>query len=115
MCIADQPLDTIAAPDCSALHGFTRESLPGHSFSVRKNAEGIAWVVLEPPASSALYRRFTICRIAPCVMVMIEDEDGRRQICSAFDVEGAIACIRNALDTAVMAVAGVQPPHATLQ
>ena len=114
MCFADD-LDSIGAPDCSALQAFACETLPSHSFAVRKNAEGIAWVVLEPPVLGPEHRRFTICRISPCVMVMVEDAAGRRQICSATDVEGAIEFVRAAADQAVLAAANAHPSHETLQ
>ena len=114
MCLSGE-LDSMAQHECAALREWAMEEFPSHGFDVRTNADGIAWVVLEPPPARTDLLRFTICRIAPCIMVMVEDADARRQFCSSGDLEGAMAFAYNAVDRTVLAAANAHPAHRVLQ
>ena len=82
MCLGGE-LDTMAKRECAALGEWAAEEFACHSFEVRTNTDGVAWVVLEPPSTRIELLRFTICRIVPCILVMVEDADARRQFCSS--------------------------------
>ncbi len=115
MCIGESNGDTLAGSDCAVLREAAVESLPAHRFDQCANADGLVWVVLEPPAARPELLRFTICRIAPCVMVLVEDACGRRQIVSTSDVHDALAVARHAADQAMLAAANAHPAHASVQ
>ena len=108
-------LDTIELGERESLRAAAGDAFPSHRFGVHANAEGISWIVLEPSAIRADLLRFTICRIAPCLMVMVEDSAGRRQICSADGVGDAMAFARQATDQAILAAANAHPAHKVLQ
>ncbi len=114
MCLGEE-LDTMAKQECAALREWAADEFATHDFEVRANAEGISWVVLKPPLARTDLLRFTICRIAPCIMVMVEDADARRQFCSSEDVEGAMAFVRNVVDETVFAAMNAHPAHRVLQ
>ena len=115
MCIGESTNDTLSAAEQTVLRDVAAAEFPTHAFAVRANADGIAWVVLEPRTIRADLMRITICRIDPCVMVMIEDSAARRQICSTADVAGAVAFVRNASDQALLAVMNAHPASPVLQ
>ena len=96
---------------CAAAH----DAFPAHRFGVHANENGISWVVLEPSLIRADQLRFTICRIAPCLVVLVEDASGRRQICSTDGIGNAIAFARLATDQAVLAAMNAHPAHEVLQ
>ena len=114
MCFGDE-LNTMATHECAALKVWAEEDFASHDFEVRTNADGVTWVVLEPPLARNDLLRFTICRITPCIMVMVEDADARRQFCSSGDVEGAMAFVRNMADRTILAAANAHPAHQVLQ
>lgn len=115
MCIGEAGLDTIGAIERERLREAAGDAFPAHRFGVHANTDGISWVVLEPSTIRADLLRFTICRIAPCLMVMVEDAVGRRQICSTDGVGEAMAFARLATDQAILAAANAHPAHAVLQ
>ena len=115
MCIGEAGLDTIGAGERESLRRAAGDAFPAHRFGVHANSEGISWIVLEPSESRADLLRFTICRIAPCLIVMVEDASGRRQICSTDGVGNAMAFARQATDQAVLAAMNAHPAHAVLQ
>lgn len=105
MCIGEAGFDTIDFAERERLRVAAEDAFPAHGFEVQANDEGMIWVVLEPLTRGADLLRFTICRIAPCLLVLAEDHLGRRQICSAQGVADAIAFARNATDQATLAAA----------
>jgi hypothetical protein len=115
MCLGEAGLDTIEASERESLRAAAGDAFPSHRFGVHANADGISWIVLEPSATRADLLRFTICRIAPCLMVMAEDASGRRQICSTDGVGNAMAFARQATDQAVLAAMNAHPAHDVLQ
>lgn len=115
MCIGESANDTLNTTEQGYLRDVAASEFPTHDFALRANEDGINWVVLEPRFLRADLMRVTICRIAPCVMVMIEDRDARRQICSTADVAAAVAFLRNAVDQAVLAMMNAHPAHAVVQ
>ncbi len=115
MCIGEADLDTIGARERESLRMAAGDAFPSHRFGVYANADGISWIVLEPSTVRADLLRFTICRIAPCLMVMVEDATGRRQICSTDGVGNAMAFARQATDQAILAAVNAHPAHGVLQ
>ena len=115
MCIDECDGDTLARGDCALLRAAAAEALPAHRFDQCANADGLVWVVLEPPAARPDLLRFTICRIAPCVIVLVEDACGRRQIVSTTHIHDAVAAARNAADQALLAAANAHPVHPSVQ
>ena len=113
MCIGEA-LDTIRPGEREHLRMAASEHFPTHSFDVHDNGEGLIWIVLDPPLRRADLLRFTICRISPCVMVMVEDGEARRQFCSANDAIDAMAVARRAADHALLATT-THEAHAMLQ
>ena len=82
--------DTLATAEQDLIAHRCQHALPSHDFALHSNGHGITWAVLTPPAITPEYLRFTICRVSPAVMVMIEDEASRRQIRGLESVEAAI-------------------------
>jgi hypothetical protein len=82
--------DTLETSEQDFIADRCRNALPAHAFALHSNAEGITWAVLTPPAITPELLRFTICRFAPAVMVMIEDAEARRQIRGLESIEAAI-------------------------
>lgn len=115
MCIGEAGLDTIGASERESLRAAAGDAFPSHRFGVHANEDGISWIVLEPSAMRADQLRFTICRIAPCLMVLVEDAAGRRQICSTSGVDDVIAFARQATDQAILASMNAHPAHDVLQ
>ena len=115
MCIGESSGDTLDIAERDFLRAAAATAFPDHSFSVLNNEDGIHWVVLEPAVLGPATLRVTICRIDPCVMVMMEDEASRRQICSASTVEDAFGFARLASDQALLAAMNAHPAPATLQ
>ncbi len=115
MCIDEAGFDTIGAEEREGLRAAAGVAFPAHRFGVHANADGICWIVLEPSTIRDDLLRFTICRIAPCLMVLVEDTSGRRQICSTDGVDNAMAFARQATDQAVLAALNAHPAHEVLQ
>ena len=115
MCMGEAGLDTIGLRERESLREAAGDAFPSHRFGVHSNEDGISWVVLEPSAVRAHLLRFTICRIAPSLMVMVEDAAGRRQIRSTGSVGDAMAFAREAADQAILATMNAHPAHGVLQ
>ncbi|WP_158810304.1 hypothetical protein [Beijerinckia sp. L45] len=101
--------DTLDLTEQSYLRAIAVSEFPTHAFTLRTNEDGITWVVLEPGAGRADLMRVTICRLDPCVMVMIEDHEARRQFCSTVSVADAVEFVRNAADQAILTVMNAHP------
>ena len=82
--------DTLGLADQDLIAHRCRDALPSHQFALHSNTDGITWAVLTPPTITPELLRFTICRISPAVMVMIEDEAARRQIRGLASVDAAV-------------------------
>ena len=114
MCLGDG-LDTMMTRECASLREWAAEEFATHGFEVRANADGVFWVVLEPPVTRTDLLRFTICRITPCIVVMVEDAKARRQFCSTGNVAKAMAFVRDVADKTVLAEANAHSAHRALQ
>lgn len=113
MCLGEATLDTIGPREQEQLRMAATAGLPTHRFDVRANAEGTSWIVLEPPTARDHALRFTICRITPCVILMVEAASGRRHFQSFADIDGVVAFARSATD--MTALAGAHNGPAGLQ
>lgn len=109
MCIGEGSLDTLAPQEQERLRVDASAILPLHRVDLRTNDEGTRWIVLEPRATDGLALRFTICRVAPSVVVMVEASTGQRQFHSFDGVEGVVAFARSATDQSVLAAAHRAP------
>ena len=98
--------DTLGAADQALIVSRCGQALPSHALGLHSNDDGITWAVLTPPAITPELLRFTICRIAPAVMVMIEDQDARRQFRGLADVEAAVDFVCDVVAEATKAMAG---------
>jgi hypothetical protein len=115
MCLAEDHFDSLTDSEQLCLRQTAANEWPSYQFRVEINREGLRWVVLEPLRMTTANPRFTICRVHPCIMVLIEDEDARRQFCSASNVADAIGFIRLAADQALLAAMNAHPAHTHLQ
>ena len=106
MCIGDSN-DTLLGSDRATIADVASRDFPAHDVAFECNADGMTWAVFSPRARQAALPRVTICRIAPCVMVLIEDAQARRQIRGLANVEDALDFGRLACDHALSAAAGV--------
>jgi hypothetical protein len=98
--------DTLETAEQDLIAGRCRDALPSHDFALHSNTDGITWAVLTPPAITPELLRFTICRVTPAVMVMIEDEAARRQIRGLASVEAAVDFVCEVVAEARQAMAG---------
>ena len=106
MSLDADPGDTLVRAEQDLIAGRLSKDLPTHALALHRNEEGMTWAVLTPPAITPELLRFTICRIAPSVMVMIEDEAARRQFRGLASVEEAIDFVCLAAAEAMQALAG---------
>lgn len=93
-CDAD---DTLIQSERDTIVQLAADHLPAHRAAECGGRGGVAWVVLEPLAEREGGPRFTICRIAPSLVVMIED-GGNRQFVTAGTIEAAMDAICAAAD-----------------
>ena len=112
MCFGDLS-DTLHRFELDDLREAGRRCLPGYVFSVHAN-DAISWVVLSPPDPRRL-PRFTICRIAPCIMVMVEADGEPRRFASTPDVEGAIGFAGHVVEQTVLALHNIHEPAEMMQ
>jgi hypothetical protein len=115
MCIGEGAGDTLHASEASFLQHAAASEFPAYACAVHSNGSGMSWVVLDPSFASPALLKFTICRIDPCVMVMVEDRDARREFCSTSSVEDAVAFMRHSMDQAMLAVVNTHPASPVLQ
>lgn len=94
MCMGESADDTLQQSEQEAIALAAGDDLPGHRVAIRGNDDGMAWVVLEPLADDHQTFRFTICRIAPCLVVMVEGREGRRFL-SAGTIAEAMDAVRS--------------------
>ena len=107
--------DTLHPGEQIFLREIAEKEFHAYDFAVRSNDEGQSWVVLAPRSIRLDLQRFTICRIDPCVMVMSEDHEARRQFCSATCVEDAVGYIRLVNDQLQKTLMDARPLSAVLQ
>ena len=98
--------DTLGAAEQDLIAHRCQDALPSHVFALHSNDSGITWAVLTPPAITPELLRFTICRIAPTVMVMIEDATARRQFRGLATVDAAVDFVCEVVAEATRAMAG---------
>lgn len=107
MCIGEDKSDTLQGSDQSFLRDASASRLPAYDFSLHSNTDDITWAVLEPQKQGIEMPRFTICRIDPCVMVMVENQTDQRRFCSTLSVEEAMAFACHTAEAAVAAFMNV--------
>ena len=100
--------DTLGAAEQDLIAHRCQDALPSHACALHSNDSGVTWVVLTPPAITPELLRFTICRIAPAVVVMIEDEAARRQFRGLATVDAAVDFVCEVVAEATQAMAD---PH----
>jgi hypothetical protein len=108
MCIGEATGDTLERHEQVYIGTIAARDFPAHDFDLRRNADGITWAVLNPRGSAPTLLRFTICRIDPVIMVMIEDAHARRQFRSVATIEDAAAFLR---DVDAETTAGLDGDH----
>ena len=86
--------DTLDRSEQLLIASVAECDLPDHQCAVQSNEEGMAWAVLKPKSPFGGLC-FTICRISPCIVVLIEDDHARRQIRSLASLEEALAFVRS--------------------
>ena len=106
MCIGEAANDTLHGADRAVIANVAPRDFPAHDVAFECNTDGMTWAVLTPRGRHATLPRVTICRIEPCVMVLIEDAQARRQIRSLANVDDALDFGRAACDHALLAAAG---------
>ena len=109
MCIGDSTNDTLGGTERALIAEAAEADLPDHRVAFEANEDGIIWAVLTPSAPDLL--RVTICRIDPCVVVLIEDADQRRQIRGLADMVEALAFVRRACGQALSAIEPTRVLH----
>lgn len=107
MCIGEGGSDSLRPGEQAYLSEIAGQGLPAYDFMLRTNDDAMTWAVLEPARRSALTPRFIICRIDPCVMVMVEDQTGERRFCSMSSVEDAMSFIAESAGRALLAANNV--------
>ena len=107
MCIGESGSDTLQAAEVNMLKEAAGRSLPSYDCSLHSNDDAITWAVLSSKRVGPQMPRFTICRIDPCIMVMVEDRAERR-FSSAPCIEAAIEF---ACQTALSAVLAINNVH----
>ena len=98
--------DTLAAAEQTLITHRCRDALPSHALALHSNDDGVTWAVLTPPAITPELLRFTICRVAPSVMVMIEDPTARRQFRGLATVDDAVDFVCEVVAEAIQAMTG---------
>jgi hypothetical protein len=100
MCFGENGSDTLRDGEQVLLRTATSQRLPRYDCTLRTNDDAITWAVLSPAAGDAL-PRFTICRIAPAIMVLVEGEGQARRFASAPTVEDALAFAEQVVQAAL--------------
>ena len=98
MCMGESAADTLRGDEQAFLADAVAELFPTHSFAIRKTDDGMVWAVLEPMESDPFGMRFTICRIDPSLLVMVEDRHAHRHFQTTSNVEDAMDFVRYAID-----------------
>ena len=105
MCIGETS-DTLDATEQAFLMRIAETEFPAHRFTLRSNDDGIIWALLTPDGVADARPTVTICRIDPCILVMIEDRYARRQFRSLASVEEAVDYVHAMSDRALLSAAG---------
>ena len=114
MAFAELLNDTLRVEDQDVIARRCHRELPAHALSLHRNDDGVTWAVLAPPPITPELLRFTICRVAPSVMVMIEDEEARRQFRGLASIEEAVDFVCVAAAEAMQSLAGVHAGNRSL-
>ena len=116
MCIGETTSDTLDQAEQTFLAEIADSQFPGHRFALRNNDDGITWVLLTPRENetSAPFR-VTICRVDPCIMVMLEDRAARRQFRALSNVAEAVDFVHAMSDQLLLAAAGRHEAALSLQ
>lgn len=115
MCFGESCSDTLHNEEQTALKAAAAKCLPAYACSFHSNADPITWAVLEPPTTPMHMPKFTICRIDPCIMVMVEDHAHRRRFSSASTVEDALIFAWATAQEAILAIHNIHNPAGTTQ
>jgi hypothetical protein len=110
MCIGESTGDTLGTAELAMIRDVAAIEFGAHDVALHRNDDGIEWMVLSPRGHTDALLRFTICRIDPAVMVLVEDCEKRRQIRSVPDVAAALDVVRCASNQALGAT-GAKPRH----
>lgn len=86
--------DTLHGDEQVFLRRHAPDAAPTHRFLLETSRDGVVWAVLEPDPAIAGLPKFTIGRVAPSVIVMVEDAEARRQFCSTPSVEEAMRFVQ---------------------
>lgn len=113
MCIGETH-DTLDALEQAFLTRIAEAEFPTHRFALRSNDDGITWALLTPEAIVGTLPTVTICRIDPCIMVMLEDRYARRQFRSLASVEEAIDFVHAMSEQALLSAAGLRDQEPAL-
>lgn len=106
--------DTLGAREQDFILRRAEHDLPAHDLALYSNDDGVTWAVLTPPAIKPELLRFTICRIEPCVVVMVEDEEDRRRFLGLGSIEEALDFVLATARRAVHSVDGMQTGNRVL-
>lgn len=107
MCFGENGSDTLQDEEQAKLRQAAQSHLPTYEFTLHSNDDAITWAVLEPPPSGLRMPKFTVCRIDPCIMVMVEGHGIDRRFSSMANVEDAITFASHAAHSAVLALHNV--------
>lgn len=89
--------DTLREDETALIADIAGRACPAHDFALRSTDDGIAWAVLAPRDPDQL--RFTICRIDPCLIVLIEDAYERRQVRALGTMEDVVEFVCSFMET----------------
>ena len=106
--------DTLGTAEQDLIAQRCQLALPSHALALHSNDYGVTWAVLTPPAITPELLRFTICRVSPAVMVMIEDAAARRQFRGLATVDAAVDFVCEIVAEATSAMAAPQDAGRTL-
>jgi hypothetical protein len=115
MCMGEPAAGMLRGDEQAFLIDAVAERFPMHDFAIRETDDGMVWAVLEPMESDPFGMRFTICRIDPSVIVMIEDRHANRHFCATSNVKDAMDFVRHAIDQVNLAAMNAQPVNLVLQ
>lgn len=113
MCIGDAH-DTLDTAEQAFLTRIAGAEFPAHRFALHSNDDGITWALLTPEGVTETLPKVTICRVAPCIMVMLEDQHARRQFRALANVEEAVHFVHAMADEALLAAAGLADRESAL-
>ncbi len=107
MCFGENGSDTLHDHEQAMLREVAAQQLPFYQCTLHSNDDAMTWAVLDPPRSGLRMPKFTVCRIDPCIMVMVEGHGIKRHFSSMANVVDAIAFATQAAQSAVHAMPNV--------